>query len=104
MLRHAPLVEERPVLARVDDVDLPVVAVQREQAAHVDAQRLDDVVVRQREALDDVADARLDGRQAEVRPQAPVGHDVDAGDLRAAEIERDPVRFAVIEGGEQSLA
>ena len=30
MLRHAPFVEEPPVLARVDDVDLPVVAVQRE--------------------------------------------------------------------------
>ena len=79
-------------------------AVQREQASHVHAQGLHHIVVGQREALDDVADAGLDGGQAEVRPQAPVGHDVDAGDLRAAEIERDPVRFAVIEGDEQSLA
>ena len=104
MLRHAPFVEERPVPARVDDVDLPVVAVQGEQAADVDAQRVGDVVVRQREALDHVADARLDGRQAEIRPQAPVGHDVDARDLSAAEVERHPVRLAVIERGEQSLA
>ena len=36
--------------------------------------------------------------------QAPVGHDVDARDLCAAEVERHPVRLAVIERGEQSLA
>jgi len=39
-----------------------------------------------------------------MRPEAPVGHDVDASDLCAAEIERDPVRLAVIERGEESLA
>jgi len=39
-----------------------------------------------------------------VLPQAAVGHHMDAGDLCAAEIERDPVRLAVTEGGEQSFA
>ena len=104
VLRHAPLVDERPVLARVADVDLPVVAVQGEQAAHVHAQALDDVIAGQRQPLDHVADVRLDGRQSEVRPQAPVGHDVDAGDLGAAEIEGNAVGFPVVDRREQPFA
>ena len=65
---------------------------------------LDEVVIREGEALDHVADARFHDRQPEVRPEAAVGDDMDAGDLCAAEIERDPVRLAVTEGGEQSFA
>ena len=79
-------------------------AVEREQAADVDAERPGEVVIRQGEALNHVADARFHDRQPEMRPEAAVSDDMDAGDLCAAEIERDPVRLAVIEGGEQSFA
>ena len=43
-------------------------------------------------------------RQAQVLAQVAIGHDVNARDLRAAQVERDAVRFLVIERCQQPFS
>ena len=97
MLCHPPLVDKCPVLAGIGEGDLPIVAVQGKQAADVDTKPLDDIVIRQGQPLHDVAETRFDRRQSEVVAQAAIGDDVDAGDLCAAQVEANPIRFPVTE-------
>jgi hypothetical protein len=83
------------MVAHIRADDIPVVAVEREEAAHVHAQPFNHVVLRESELLDHVTQSRLDRREAEVFPQAAVRDHVDAGDLRTAQIEGDPVGLTV---------
>ena len=63
-----------------------------------------DIVVHHDNLLEDVNDARLDGRQAQVLPQGAVGFDVDTCQHRRSQVEGDAVRFSVAQRHLESLA
>jgi hypothetical protein len=105
-----------PVAARHPPARAPLVAVGDEQAvvdhlaavgpgcarhhdAHVAAEGVRQVGLDLGQLLVQVADARLDERQAQRRAEGPVSENVDPGLARAAQVERDPVGHLVGERG-----
>ena len=66
--------------------------------------RVENVGLHGRQLLRDVGDDGLARLEAQRGPQPLVGMGVDAGDAGAAEVERDPVRLAVVEGGADAVA
>ena len=100
----APLVPVEPIAPGILLDHVPVVAVQGIEPACVHLQALQQVLLGQRQLLDAVAKFGLGGGQAQRPSQSPVGDNVNAGDLRAAQIEGRMVGHPVIEGGEQASA
>ena len=102
---QAVLVGVLEVLARLADVEPPALrvrAVGRDDAG-IDPEAVADVVVDEPEPEADVHVASVT-RQAEVAAEVPVGDVVDARRVRRPEVERHPVRLAMVEGREHALA
>jgi len=80
------------------------VAVEGEQPPHVHSPLLEDILVREGQLLDVVAQPWLNGGQPQRLAQVAIGDHVDARDLRAAQIEGDAVGFTVIQSCQQALS
>ena len=102
-MRNAPFVSVFPGVTHVRIDNVPIMTIEREQAAHVNAETFNHIVVGQGQLLDHVAQLRLDRRQAQERAQVVISHNMDARDLCAAQVERDTVGFLVIERCQQPL-
>ncbi len=106
MLRHPPLVVIAPVVPHVHQllVHIPVVAGQRKHAARVDAEALENVVVRRHHLLHHVQPLGRLRFEAQMRPQVVAGHASDGGNMRAAEVAGRAVGFPVGEGGQNAFS
>ena len=98
------LVVEVRVFAHVPDGDLEAGRRARRDVLHIHAQAVHDVIFHQRELLDHVDDLRLAGGQAQIVAQGGVGLVVDAGDDRAAQVERDAIGFLVVQRSKNAFA
>ena len=70
---------------------------------HIHAQAIHHVIVHLGELLDHVDDLRLAGGQAQRLTPSDISLVVDAGDHGAAQVERDAVRFLVVQRSENAL-
>jgi len=81
-----------------------VVGAERIEPAGVDPETIAQVLFRKGELLDEVADVRLAGVQAEMLAQPAPGADGDSGDLRGPEIVRHAVGLGMVQRRQESLA
>ncbi len=87
------------VLALVDDLAPVAGCTTRLHPPDVEGQRVGDVVVDHGQLLRHVADADVPHGQAERRPQAGVGAQVDAGHADGTHVAWDAIGLAVLQGG-----
>jgi hypothetical protein len=70
----------------------------------IDAETIENEILRLGELLDDIVDPRMALEKAEVTLEVAVRDRRDAGGWRGAEIDRHAVRLAMVDGGKDTFA
>ena len=74
------------------------------QIHRIHSQPIQDEILRLGQLLDDIVNAGLALGHPEVLFEIPIGDGRDAGTGRAAEVDRDPVGYSMLNGGQDSFA